>query len=312
MADLRGHTSYSPKFYQFHAAFFENLAKSYVGGPLRVGTPSYGESWIRPCTRWFIGPSYWFKTFFVHIFGILITTQYAKDFCHVKIPVLVLTALFTKLPNSVPPAGTLSHSRWMDIFLILHGTAGVCSFCWNCVACQKSERVGDTESNIWIGNFNVKARKTILPKTVGAPHNFVRFRQNEHIPGNDGVGGLVTVSNFQCTQDDFALQVTSIIHSLIFVLSLLSRTANIKDKQECIPVGCVPPAHWPYLCIASYPTHAPPGATTHAPHPEQPCTLPRATMHAPQSNHEHPPGATMHAPREQPCTPPREQNDKQV
>ena len=38
-------------------------------------------------------------------------------------------------------------------------------------------------------------------------------------------------------------------------------------EQECIPVGCVPPAHWSYLRISSYPTHAPPptGATTHAP-----------------------------------------------
>ena len=33
---------------------------------------------------------------------------------------------------------------------------GVCSFCWNCMARQKTERVGATESKVWIGNFNVK------------------------------------------------------------------------------------------------------------------------------------------------------------
>ena len=146
-------------------------------------------------------------------------------------------------------------------------------------------------------------------------------------------------------------------------------------KQECIPVGCVPPAHWPYLVVSyacppwnnhawapwktmhppkkpctppsnhtcppeqprmplsnhTYPPEQPctPRATTHAPpeqpcmppqsnhaHPspprEQPCTPPRATMHAPQSNHacnpQMPPGATTHAtprcPWEQPRMPP--------
>ena len=71
-------------------------------------------------------------------------------------------------------------------------------------------------------------------------------------------------------------------------------------KHECIPVGCVPPAHWSYLRISSYPTHTPLGATTHAPR-QQPCM-------PPQSNHACPPGATMHTPwsnhaqpPEQPC-----------
>ena len=40
-------------------------------------------------------------------------------------------------------------------------TLGVCLFCWNCVAYQKTERVGATESRVWIGHFNVKARITI-------------------------------------------------------------------------------------------------------------------------------------------------------
>ena len=109
-------------------------------------------------------------------------------------------------------------------------------------------------------------------------------------------------------------------------------------KQECIPVGCVPPAHWSYLRISSYPMHPPLGATTHAPPeqpcmppqsnhacppweqprtppwsnhacpPEQPCMPPGATTHTPQSNHAtmHAPlGATMHAPpQEQPRMPP--------
>ena len=32
---------------------------------------------------------------------------------------------------------------------------------------------------------------------------------------------------------------------------------QLKLQQECIPVGCVPPAHWSYLRISSYPMHAP-------------------------------------------------------
>ena len=86
------------------------------------------------------------------------------------------------------------------------------------------------------------------------------------------------------------------------------------NAQECIPVGCVPPSHWSYLRISSYPMHhswatmhAPPGATTHAP--------PRATMHAPPQEQPHmppweqpcmPPWEQPHPP-EQPCTPPQEQ-----
>ena len=38
---------------------------------------------------------------------------------------------------------------------------------------------------------------------------------------------------------------------------------------------------------------------------EQPCTPPRATMHAPRSNHACPPGATTHAPRSNHAHPPR-------
>ena len=80
-------------------------------------------------------------------------------------------------------------------------------------------------------------------------------------------------------------------------------------EQKCIPVGCIPPAHWPCLRILSYPMHTsleqpcmPPRATTppgsnHAHPPEQPCM-------PPESNHACPPGATMHTPWEQPCIPP--------
>ena len=71
-------------------------------------------------------------------------------------------------------------------------------------------------------------------------------------------------------------------------------TVHMK-KQECIPVGCVLPAHWSYLRISSYPTHAP--QSNHACPPEQPCIPPGATMHAPQSNCACPLGATTHAPQ---------------
>ena len=87
-------------------------------------------------------------------------------------------------------------------------------------------------------------------------------------------------------------------------------------KQECIPVGCVPPAHWPYLRISSYPTHAPHPQSNHAHPPEQPHThtpSPGATKHNPPGNHAHPPeqlcmppGATTHVPpRSNHARPPR-------
>ena len=38
---------WGPKFFQFHAVFWENLAKSYIGAPRGVGAPSLGKSWIR-------------------------------------------------------------------------------------------------------------------------------------------------------------------------------------------------------------------------------------------------------------------------
>ena len=73
-----------------------------------------------------------------------------------------------------------SQTQKFDIFNRFT-VSGVCSFCWYCVESQKTECVGATESQVWIGNFNVKARKTIkqiVPKTC-APHNFAKFRQNE-------------------------------------------------------------------------------------------------------------------------------------
>ena len=83
---------------------------------------------------------------------------------------------------------------------------------------------------------------------------------------------------------------------------------KISHKQECIPVGCVLPAHWLYLCMSSYPMHAPlspcmPPFTMYA--PWQPCTPPTsnhaclpATMHVPLPATMHPPPATMHAPQQ--------------
>ena len=71
------------------------------------------------------------------------------------------------------------------------------------------------------------------------------------------------------------------------------------------------------LTVSPYLIISPPRATTHAPRsnhacpPEQPCMPPRATMHAPRSNHTCPPRATTHTPPsnhtcplEQPCMPP--------
>ena len=45
VAGLRG-----SKFFQFHAVFGENWAKSYVGTPLEGWRPTWGKSWIR---HWF-------------------------------------------------------------------------------------------------------------------------------------------------------------------------------------------------------------------------------------------------------------------
>ena len=80
-------------------------------------------------------------------------------------------------------------------------------------------------------------------------------------------------------------------------------------RQECIPVGCVPPAHWPYFIVsagggeACIPCHAWPPATyapchahppaTHAP---LPCTPP--ATHGPPAMHTpcHTCPPTMHTP----------------
>ena len=105
-------------------------------------------------------------------------------------------------------------------------------------------------------------------------------------------------------------------------------------KQKCIPVGCVPPAHWPYL-VVSYArpprknhacppgknhvppektTHGPPGKTTHAPSPQKKTCMPPGTNHArpPGATMHAPPGATRHAPPEQPHTPPPRLTESQT
>ena len=56
-------------------------------------------------------------------------------------------------------------------------------------------------------------------------------------------------------------------------------------QQECIPVGCVPPAHWSYLRISSYPMHAPSQSNHACPPSSNHACPPRATMHGPPSNH---------------------------
>ena len=62
-------------------------------------------------------------------------------------------------------------------------------------------------------------------------------------------------------------------------------------KKECIPVGCIPPAYWPYLIVFAGRCVCP---AMHAPLPCTPPPLPHITpaMHAP----------AMHTPL--PCTPP--------
>ena len=79
------------------------------------------------------------------------------------------------------------------------------------------------------------------------------------------------------------------------------QNCDLFKKQECIPVGCVPPAHWPYLVVS----HASPLATMYAPHhhtcPLPPRMPPLATMHAPPHHHTCPlppcmSPATTHAP----------------
>ena len=107
-----------------------------------------------------------------------------------------------------------------------------------------------------------------------------------------GIVIIITFKNGLCTHFGIAIA----FHIPHRKNRIRSRVINRRCEQECIPVGCVPPAHWSYLCISSYPTHVIP--------PEQPCTPPRATMHAPQSNHAHPPNNHTHPPEQQ-CMPPR-------
>ena len=77
--------------------------------------------------------------------------------------------------------------------------------------------------------------------------------------------------------------------------------ADAQCEQECIPVGCVPPAHWPYLIVSHVCTSLQPCTPPSQPRmPPQPRMLP-ATMHTPL--------ATTHAPHNhacslQPCTSP--------
>ena len=61
-------------------------------------------------------------------------------------------------------------------------------------------------------------------------------------------------------------------------------------KLECIPVGCVPPAHWQCLIVSVTHTTTP---AMHAPTMHAPCHAHAPTMHA---------SPAMHTPR--PCMPP--------
>ena len=96
----------------------------------------------------------------------------------------------------------------------------------------------------------------------------------------------------------------NILHALFLVID-----QNFMP-QECIPVGCVLPAHWPYLRISLYPMHAPP-EQPHMPLSNHACppsnhTPPEQPHMPPRSNHACPHPRSNHAcPPEQPCTPPR-------
>ena len=84
---------------------------------------------------------------------------------------------------------------------------------------------------------------------------------------------------------------------LLPITTLNRHLSRNSSKQECIPVGCIPPAHWPYAMHAPLP-HMPPY------HACAPCyTCPPATHKHPWHAHLLPymPPA-MHALL--PCTPP--------
>ena len=63
VAHPRGRLRHAPplrtKIFLISCSFGENLANLYVGGPLGLGAPSYGESCIRPCSElwWGKAPS---------------------------------------------------------------------------------------------------------------------------------------------------------------------------------------------------------------------------------------------------------------
>ena len=136
------------------------------------------------------------------------------------------------------------------------------------------------------------------------------------------------LDNWYRSSDNKLFYHTNISFLLFLFLQLgpsnkISNLVILIKKQECIPVGCVPPAHWSAVsrrggvcipCTSPFhqthtpfchacPLHHTHPFTTHAPlcHtcPPLPCTPP--TMHAPLSPCMHPLG--MHAPC-QPCMPP--------
>ena len=84
--------------------------------------------------------------------------------------------------------------------------------------------------------------------------------------------------------------------------------ANTFHEQECIPVGCVPSAHWPYLVVSAvwhachaHPLPCTPPATHAHPtmHAPSPCMSPttHARWHADPNAMQTPPASTPHLPR---------------
>ena len=92
---------------------------------------------------------------------------------------------------------------------------------------------GATECGVWIGNCNVKVWKSTEHKL----HNIwrsVKFQQNEHTPG----------LFYQLT---FKFIFTNTWRKKIKRLWKWVILRRMYFQQECILVGCVPPACWPYL-----------------------------------------------------------------
>ena len=76
---------------------------------------------------------------------------------------------------------------------------GVCSFFGNCLAQQKTEHVGATESKVWIGNFNINARKNygVHSPTSLTQHTILQNLQKQNKLTPDQLGALRSKRHFR-------------------------------------------------------------------------------------------------------------------